>query len=163
RPWPQVHPCSGAQLHLVELPRPGLGSQRSRPPPRSYVVLSNTFVAGHRPPGAGTVPRLGAAVGPCPVDPRAVGVTEPSPIERAIAALQAGGPVRIGEVAVLSVETASQAMLELLDPKGCAPMLLSGPRAAALGLANEREAASPNHPVEVSHCEWLERRDARSR
>lgn len=89
-------------------------------------------------------------------------MSEFSPIERAIAALQAGRPVRIGDMTVLSVETASQAMLELLDPKGCAPMLLSGPRAAALGLANEREAASPDHPVEVSHCEWLDREAARA-
>jgi GTP cyclohydrolase II len=89
-------------------------------------------------------------------------VTGPSPIERAIAALQAGRPVRIGGATVLSVETAGRAMLELLDPEGCAPLLLSGPRAAALGLANEREAASPDEPVEVSHCEWLDREAARA-
>jgi GTP cyclohydrolase II len=89
-------------------------------------------------------------------------VIAPSPIERAIAALQAGRPVKVGEVAVLAVETATAAMLELADPKGCAPMLLSGHRAMALGLANEREAASPDHPVEVRHCEWLDRDAARS-
>jgi len=89
-------------------------------------------------------------------------VTGPSPIERAIAALQAGRPVRIGGETVLSVETGSRAMLELLDPEGCAPLLLSGPRAAALGLANEREAARPDDPVEVSHCEWLDRDAARA-
>ncbi|HTK57483.1 MAG TPA: GTP cyclohydrolase II [Sphingomicrobium sp.] len=89
-------------------------------------------------------------------------MTAPSPIERAIAALQAGRPVRIGKAMVLSVETASRAMVELLDPEGCAPLLLSGPRAAALGLANEREAASPDEPVEVSHCEWLDRDAARA-
>jgi len=85
-----------------------------------------------------------------------------SPIERAIAALQAGRPVRVGQATILSVETASEAMLELLDPDGCAPILLSGPRAAALGLANEREAASPDHPVEIRHCEWLDREAARA-
>ena len=52
-------------------------------------------------------------------------------------------------------------MLELLDPQGSAPMLISGPRAMALGLANEREAARPDHPVEVRHCEWLDRDAAR--
>lgn len=86
----------------------------------------------------------------------------PTPIERAIAALQAGRPVRIGATTILSVETGSAAMLDLLDPKGCAPMLISGPRAMALGLANEREAASPDHPVEVRHCEWLDRDAARA-
>jgi GTP cyclohydrolase II len=89
-------------------------------------------------------------------------VSEVSPIERAIAALQAGRPVRIGQTTVLSVETASKAMLELLDPDGCAPLLISGPRAMALGLANEREAASPDHPVEVRHCQWLDRDAARA-
>ena len=89
-------------------------------------------------------------------------MTAISPIERAIAALQAGRPVRVGSATILSVETASQAMLELIDPEGCAPMLLSGPRAVALGLANEREAASPDHPVVVRHCDWLDREAARA-
>jgi GTP cyclohydrolase II len=86
----------------------------------------------------------------------------PTPIERAIAALQAGRPVRVGSATILSVETASEAMIDLLDPTGCAPMLISGPRAMALGLANEREAASPDHPVEVRHCDWLDRDAARA-
>ena len=85
-----------------------------------------------------------------------------SPIERAIAALQAGRPVRVGQATVLSVETASEAMLDLLDPAGCAPLLISGARAMALGLANEREAASPDHPVKVRHCDWLDREAARA-
>ena len=84
------------------------------------------------------------------------------PIERAIAALQAGRPVGVGGVTVLSVETATGAMIELLDPAGEAPMLISGPRAMALGLANEREAASPDHPVELRHCDWLDRDAARA-
>jgi GTP cyclohydrolase II len=83
-------------------------------------------------------------------------------IARATAALQAGRPVRVGDATVLSVETASAAMLELIDPDGNAPMLISGPRAMALGLANEREAASPDHPVEVRHCDWLDRDAARA-
>jgi GTP cyclohydrolase II len=89
-------------------------------------------------------------------------LTSPSPIERAIAALQTGRPVRVGQATILSVETASRAMLDLVDPEGCAPMLISGPRAVALGLANERDAASPDHPVEVRHCEWLDRDAARA-
>jgi GTP cyclohydrolase II len=89
-------------------------------------------------------------------------VSDAPPIERAIAALRAGRPVRIGGATVLSVETASQAMLDLLDPDGQAPMLLSGPRAMAIGLGNERDAASADHPVEVRHCDWLDRDAARA-
>jgi len=84
------------------------------------------------------------------------------PIERAIAALRAGRAVGVGEIIVLSVETGSQAMLDLLDPKGRAPLLLSGPRAAALGLGNMREAASESGPVEVRHRDWLDPNAARA-
>jgi GTP cyclohydrolase II len=83
-------------------------------------------------------------------------------IERAIAALKAGRPVRVGESVILSVETATQAMLHLIDPKGCAPMLLSGARAMALGLGNAHDAAGDARPVEVRHCDWLDREVARS-
>jgi GTP cyclohydrolase II len=89
-------------------------------------------------------------------------VSEVSPIERAIATLKAGRAVRLGGITILSVETASRAILDLVDPGGCAPMLISGPRAMALGLANEREAASPDHPVEVRRCDWLDRDAART-
>jgi GTP cyclohydrolase II len=85
-----------------------------------------------------------------------------SNLERAIAALRAGRPVRIGGITALSVETGTEAMLELLDPKGCAPLLISGQRAMALGLGNEREAADQALPVEVSHCQWLDRDAARA-
>jgi GTP cyclohydrolase II len=53
-------------------------------------------------------------------------------------------------------------MLDLLDPDGCAPLLLSGQRAQALSLGNEREAADDSQPVEVRHCEWLDREAARA-
>jgi GTP cyclohydrolase II len=89
-------------------------------------------------------------------------VTGASALERAIAALRAGRPVRIGGVTVLSVETGTQAMLDELDPKGCAPLLLSGQRAQALSLSNEREAADEGQPVEVRHCDWLDREAARA-
>ena len=81
-------------------------------------------------------------------------------IRRAIAALKAGRPVRIerGEaaLAILPVETATDELLELLDPEGKAPLLLSGARAAALSLANERDAADPARPVLVAGCDWLD-------
>ena len=68
----------------------------------------------------------------------------------------------MGETTVLSVETATQAMLDLLDPDACAPLLLSGHRAKALSLANERDAADEARPVEVRHCDWLDRETARA-
>ncbi|HEX6604417.1 MAG TPA: GTP cyclohydrolase II [Sphingomicrobium sp.] len=81
------------------------------------------------------------------------------PIRRAIAALRAGRPVRIDSdrpIAVLAVETATPELLELLDPKGGAPLLISGERAAALSLANERDAADPAQPVMVERSGWLD-------
>jgi GTP cyclohydrolase II len=89
-------------------------------------------------------------------------VNSASPIERAIAALRAGRPVGVGESNFLSVETGTQAMLELLDPEQRASMLISAERAVALGLANERDAAREHGPVEVSHCDWLDRDTARA-
>ena len=86
----------------------------------------------------------------------------PTGIERAIAALRAGRPVRVGGTTLLSIETASAAMVELLDPDGAAPVLLSGQRAAALGLGNAREAGDLAGPVEVSRCPWLDRDAARA-
>jgi GTP cyclohydrolase II len=83
-------------------------------------------------------------------------------LERAIAALRAGRLVRVGGLTILSVETATQAMLELLDPGECAPMLLSGPRAMTLGLGNVHDAAGETQPVEVRHCDWLDRDAARA-
>ena len=83
-------------------------------------------------------------------------------LERAIAALRAGRPVRVGEVTVLSVESGTQSMLDLLDPKGGAPLLISGQRAQALSLSNERDAADESQPVEVRHCDWLDREAARA-
>ncbi|HXG82263.1 MAG TPA: GTP cyclohydrolase II [Sphingomicrobium sp.] len=84
------------------------------------------------------------------------------PIERAVAALRAGRPVRVGDIAIISVETGGQAMLELLDPDGRAPLLLSGHRAMALGLGNERDAADESLPVEIHHSDWLDRDSARA-
>ncbi|MBA3669071.1 MAG: GTP cyclohydrolase II [Sphingomonas sp.] len=82
-----------------------------------------------------------------------------SAIRRAIAALRAGRPVRIDgsfPLAVLAVETATPEMLELLDPESAAPLLISGQRAAALGLANQRAAADPSLPVLIERSEWLD-------
>ena len=85
-----------------------------------------------------------------------------SAVERAIAALRAGRPVAVGATTILSVETGTEATLDLLDPEGGAPVLLSGERAAALGLGNRREAGDLRHPVQVHRSEWLDRDTARS-
>ena len=89
-------------------------------------------------------------------------MSRPSPIERAIAALRAGRPVVVGKTGIVSIETGTQAMLDLLDPQARAPMLISAQRAAALGLGNEREAAMDAGPVEISHCDWLDHQAARA-
>ncbi len=85
-----------------------------------------------------------------------------TPVERAIAALRAGRPVGVGSATVLSVETGTEAALDLLDPRALAPILLSGERAAALGLGNLREAGDLKHAVEVMRSDWLDRDTARS-
>jgi GTP cyclohydrolase II len=77
----------------------------------------------------------------------------------AIAALRAGRPLRIDgpcPTGVLAVETASQEMLDLLDPGHVATLLISGERAAALNLSNERDAADPGAPVVLGHVDWLD-------
>ena len=82
-----------------------------------------------------------------------------SAVRTAIAALRTGRPLRIDgpcPTAVLAVETASQEMLDLLDPTHGAKLLISGERAAALNLANERDAADPRAPVVLRHADWLD-------
>ena len=78
-----------------------------------------------------------------------------------LAALAGGRPVRIGELTVLSVETADDAALERLDPDHTAPLLISPERAAALGLANQRAAAGGG-PVVIRCAGWLDRQAART-
>jgi GTP cyclohydrolase II len=82
-------------------------------------------------------------------------LSEPGALERAIAALRAGRPVAVGGQAIVAVETATSALLDLLDPQDDAQLLLSGPRAWALGLGNERDAADPQAPTLVMRCPWL--------
>jgi GTP cyclohydrolase II len=80
-------------------------------------------------------------------------------VRTGIALLRAGRPVRLegpAPVAILAVETASQELLDLLDPERQARLLISGARAAALRLANEREAADPSSPVVIGHADWLD-------
>jgi GTP cyclohydrolase II len=53
-------------------------------------------------------------------------------------------------------------MLALYDPGSSGSLLLSGWRAAALSLANRREAADPAEPVLVQRTNWLDCETARS-
>ena len=83
-----------------------------------------------------------------------------APTALAIAALRAGRPVRITgshPIAIAAVETTTSELLDLLDPTSSAPLLISGARAAALSLANEREAADPARPALLARSDWLDR------
>ncbi|MEO6198921.1 MAG: GTP cyclohydrolase II, partial [Sphingomicrobium sp.] len=84
-------------------------------------------------------------------------------IRRAIAALRTGRPVRIEGVqplGIVAVECATAEMLELLDGDSTARLLISGPRAAALGLGNQRDSAAPDLPVLLERSPWLDQRSA---
>ena len=76
--------------------------------------------------------------------------------------MKGGRTVRIGKLTVLAVETATPEMLALCDPQSTAPLLVSGWRAAALSLANRRDAADPAEPVLVERTDWLDGETARS-
>ena len=80
-----------------------------------------------------------------------------SNLERAIAALRAGRVVRLGALTLLALETGSAAMLDLLDPDHRGELLISGARAAALGLGNRRAAGDGEAPVRIARCAWLDR------
>ena len=72
-----------------------------------------------------------------------------------IAALRAGRPVRIDGLTVAAVETATPELLGIVDPSATAQLLISGERAAALSLANARDAADPSKPVAIERSDWL--------
>jgi GTP cyclohydrolase II len=87
------------------------------------------------------------------------------PVEQAIATLRAGRPIRIDgpqPIAVAAVETTTAELLETLDAERRAPLLISGQRAAALSLANTRDAADPAQPVLVERAAWLDVAAARA-
>jgi GTP cyclohydrolase II len=80
-------------------------------------------------------------------------------VHQAIAALRAGRSVRFdgdAPITVLAVETATPEMLKLVDPSGAAKLLMSGQRAAALSLANKRDAAEVGTPVLIDREDWLD-------
>ena len=85
---------------------------------------------------------------------------EPRAVAQAIDALRRGWPVRLcdsaGTAVVLAIETADDDGLPAFDPHGKAGLLLSGPRAATLRLANQRDAADPALPVLIERAPWLD-------
>ena len=86
-------------------------------------------------------------------------MTASGSLKRAIAALRGGRPVRIANhqtIAVAAVETTTPELLALLDPERRARLLISGERAAALSLANLKDAADPVQPVLVERSDWLD-------
>ena len=86
-------------------------------------------------------------------------MTQSAAVRAAIAMLRAGRPVRITasqELSAAVVETTTQELLDLRDPTRRAPLLISGYRAAALKLANERDAADPEAPVLLAREPWLD-------
>lgn len=73
--------------------------------------------------------------------------------------LRSGRAVRIeGErgITIAAVETTTEELLDLRDPDHKARMMISGNRAAALKLANERGAADPHAPVIIERSDWLD-------
>lgn len=57
---------------------------------------------------------------------------------------------------ILAVETATPDMLNLIDSGQEAALLISGQRAAALSLSNERDASDPSEPVLIERSSWLD-------
>lgn len=86
-------------------------------------------------------------------------MSEAAALEKAIAAFRAGRAVRIGSTAFLALETATPAMLDLFAPDGNGSLVLTGARAAALGLANQKEA-SGCPAVAVGRYDWLGQAEA---
>jgi GTP cyclohydrolase II len=75
-------------------------------------------------------------------------------VARAVDALRRGWSVRIGGTAFLAVETADDAALAVFDALGPADLVISGPRAATLKLANQRDAV-PTGPVRIARSPWI--------
>jgi GTP cyclohydrolase II len=63
--------------------------------------------------------------------------------------------VTVGGIGFVAVETASEALLRMIDPSRDATLVISGGRAAVLRLSNDRNAANPALPVAIHPAEWL--------
>jgi len=87
-------------------------------------------------------------------------LSDPRAAARAIDALRRGWPVGVtggdGRLVLLAVERADAGRLAAFDPDRAADLLLTHERAATLGLANQRDAATPGAPVEIARVPWLD-------
>lgn len=80
-------------------------------------------------------------------------------VRRAIAALRTGRPLGImgaSSVSIVAVETTTAELLGIIDPEGRARLAITGERAAALRLSNERDAADAGAPVLIRRESWLD-------
>jgi GTP cyclohydrolase II len=73
---------------------------------------------------------------------------------RAADALRRGWPILIDGIGFLAVETADAAALAAFDTPAPADLLISGPRAVTLKLANQRETV-PTGPVRIARMSWM--------
>jgi GTP cyclohydrolase II len=82
-------------------------------------------------------------------------VTDGRAVARAVDALKRGWPIAIDGIPYLAIETADEPGLAAFDAGGPADILISGPRAATLKLANQRDAV-PTGPVRVARAPWID-------
>ena len=80
-------------------------------------------------------------------------------VARAIDALRRGWAVTIDGTAYLAAETADDSGLAAFDRLQPAGLLISGPRAVTLKLANQREAV-PTGPVLIARAPWIDLSEA---
>lgn len=87
-------------------------------------------------------------------------MTAPRAAARAIDALRRGWPVRIaaanGALRVMAIEGADAVTLAQFDPDARADLLISAARAQTLKLANQRDAADPEMPVQIARVPWID-------
>ncbi len=87
-------------------------------------------------------------------------MTAPRAAARAIDALRRGWPVRIastdGALRVMAIEGADAVTLAQFDPQAQADLLISAARAQTLKLANQRDAADPEMPVQIARVPWID-------
>jgi GTP cyclohydrolase II len=80
-------------------------------------------------------------------------------VARAIDAVRRGWPVTIDGIAYLAVETADESALATFDSPNRGDLLISGPRAVTLKLANQQEAV-PTGPVLIARTSWIDLAEA---
>ena len=80
--------------------------------------------------------------------------SDPRGAARAVDALRRGWPIAIDGTGFLAVESADDDALAAFDTPIRADLLISGPRAVTLKLANQREAV-PTGPVRIERTAWI--------